>query len=105
MCGSKIALFGCPEKEALATIGNIEVAEGLPHPMLDGVWGKISPTARLRSVQADAQPPELPSDKQTVLFRCTAAGASAPQVRVRFQTLGSLEPVGGGQPAARAKLP
>lgn len=45
--GSKIALFGCPEKEALATIGQIEVAEGLPHPMLDGVWGKVSPTAKL----------------------------------------------------------
>jgi len=44
--GSKIALFGCPEQEALATIGKIEVAEGLPHPMLDGVWGKISPTAK-----------------------------------------------------------
>ena len=45
--GSKIALFGCPEKDALATIGRIEVAEGLPHPMLDGVWGKLSPTAKL----------------------------------------------------------
>lgn len=44
--GSKIALFGCPAGAALATIGDIEVAEGLPHPMLDGVWGKISPTAR-----------------------------------------------------------
>ena len=44
--GSKIALSGCPEKEA-ATIGRIEVAEGLPHPMLDGVWGKLSPTAKL----------------------------------------------------------
>jgi hypothetical protein len=45
--GSKIALFGCPASEALATIGKIEVAEGLPHPMLDGVWGKMSPTARV----------------------------------------------------------
>jgi hypothetical protein len=44
--GSKIALFGCRFADALATIGEIEVAEGLPHPMLDGVWGKISPTAR-----------------------------------------------------------
>jgi len=45
--GSKIAIFGCPAKDALTTIGQIEVAEGLPHPMLDGVWGKISPTAKL----------------------------------------------------------
>ncbi len=43
--GSKIALFACPASKALATIGNIEIAEHLPHPMLDGVWGKISNTA------------------------------------------------------------
>ena len=38
--GSKIALFACPAGKALDTIGAIELAEGLPHPMLDGVWGK-----------------------------------------------------------------
>jgi hypothetical protein len=38
--GSKIALFGCPASDALKTIGKIEVAEGLPHAMLDGVWAK-----------------------------------------------------------------
>ena len=31
--------------ENLDTIGAIEVAEGLPHPMLDGVWAKKSPRA------------------------------------------------------------
>lgn len=41
--GSKIALFGCAESSALETIGRIEVAEGLPHPMIDGVWAKVSP--------------------------------------------------------------
>jgi hypothetical protein len=41
--GSRIALFGCSEKEALKRIGDIEIAEGLPHPMIDGVWSKISP--------------------------------------------------------------
>jgi len=40
--GSKIALFGCPEKEALTRIGQIEVAEGLPHPLINGVWHKQS---------------------------------------------------------------
>ncbi|MFC1715390.1 hypothetical protein ACFL6S_17105 [Candidatus Poribacteria bacterium] len=45
--GSKIALFGCPAEKALDTIGEIEMAEGLPHPMLDGEWGKTSMTARL----------------------------------------------------------
>ncbi len=43
--GSKIALFGCQASEALETIGRIEIQEGLPHPIMDGVWGKISPTA------------------------------------------------------------
>lgn len=43
--GSKIALFGCPAAKALETIGAIEVAEGLPHPMLDGVWGKLAANA------------------------------------------------------------
>ena len=41
--GSKIALFGCPEARALETLGRIEVAEGLPHPLIDGVWAKMSP--------------------------------------------------------------
>ncbi len=41
--GSKIALFGCAEKDALNRIGEIEIAEGLPHPLIDGVWSKISP--------------------------------------------------------------
>lgn len=45
--GSKIALFGCPAEDALETIGQIEVAEGLPHPMLDGEWGKTSTAAKL----------------------------------------------------------
>ncbi len=38
--GSKIALFGCPPEKTLETIGKIEVAEGLPHPVMDGEWGK-----------------------------------------------------------------
>ncbi len=43
--GSRIALFGCPADEALETIGAIEIAEGLPHPMIDGLWGKVAPAA------------------------------------------------------------
>ncbi|CAG5003746.1 hypothetical protein DYBT9275_03221 [Dyadobacter sp. CECT 9275] len=41
--GSAIAIFACPETETLNTIEKIEIAEGLPHPMLDGVWIKRSP--------------------------------------------------------------
>jgi hypothetical protein len=43
--GSKIALFACPATQALETIGAIEVAEGLPHPLLDGVWAKVATNA------------------------------------------------------------
>ncbi len=43
--GSAIALFAVPEARALETIGEIEVKEGLPHPMLDGKWAKVSPTS------------------------------------------------------------
>jgi len=41
--GSRIALFGCEPSQALETIGRIEVDEGLPHPLIDGVWAKVSP--------------------------------------------------------------
>lgn len=43
--GSKIALFGCPVEKTLQTIGVIEQAEGLPHPMIDGEWGKTARSA------------------------------------------------------------
>jgi len=43
--GSRIALFAVPEPQALAAIGAIELAEGLPHPLIDGVWAKVSPGA------------------------------------------------------------
>ena len=41
--GSAIALFGCPEDQVLSRIGVIELAEGLPHPMINGIWHKQSP--------------------------------------------------------------
>jgi len=43
--GSKIALFGCPVEQTLATIGKIELAENLPHPLIDGQWSKITKAA------------------------------------------------------------
>jgi hypothetical protein len=41
--GSSIALFAAPVEQTLARIGQIEVAEGLPHPTIDGVWVKQWP--------------------------------------------------------------
>ncbi|MEQ9289385.1 MAG: hypothetical protein RIG77_20825 [Cyclobacteriaceae bacterium] len=40
MIGSKIALFGCAPDKVLDVIEDIELAEGLPHPMLNGKWAK-----------------------------------------------------------------
>lgn len=40
--GAAIALFGCEPVNALKTIGAIELAEGLPHPEINGVWVKES---------------------------------------------------------------
>lgn len=40
--GCAFALFACDRKDALETIGTIELGEGLPHPMLDGEWLKTS---------------------------------------------------------------
>jgi hypothetical protein len=51
--GSKIALFGCPAASALEIIGAIELAEGLPHPILDGVWGKMGPKATTSYIIVD----------------------------------------------------
>jgi hypothetical protein len=42
---SKIALFLSPSNRALDVIENIELQEGLPHPVVDGVWIKRSPAA------------------------------------------------------------
>lgn len=43
--GSKIALFGCTVDRVLDTIEAVELRENLPHPMIEGEWGKASPAA------------------------------------------------------------
>lgn len=40
--GASFALFCCPAREALSVIGQVELGEGLPHPMLHGEWAKTS---------------------------------------------------------------
>jgi hypothetical protein len=41
--GTAIALFGAPEPQTLDYIETIELGEGLPHPLLDGIWIKKHP--------------------------------------------------------------
>jgi len=36
--GSAVALYACPDDARLSTIESIILAEGLPHPMMDGKW-------------------------------------------------------------------
>lgn len=43
--GSKIALFATKGPQALSAIGEIEVAENLPHPTMNGEWAKMQPEA------------------------------------------------------------
>ena len=43
--GSKVALFGSPNEQILETLGTIELEEGLPHPTVDGAWGKTARSA------------------------------------------------------------
>lgn len=43
--GAKIALFGGLRSDILKRIGKIELEQGLPHPMINGEWDKISRAA------------------------------------------------------------
>ena len=43
--GARIALFGCARPEALACIGQIEQEQSLPHPLIEGEWGKTTRAA------------------------------------------------------------
>lgn len=38
--GSSVALYGCPDTLGLSTIEKVVLAEGLPHPVIDGKWIK-----------------------------------------------------------------
>lgn len=42
IAGSAVALFACPEEEILPVISEIELAEGLPHTLVDGEWAKTA---------------------------------------------------------------
>lgn len=53
--GSKIALFGCDTQSILDYIGQIEVAEELPHPTIDGEWVKTSRKAMMSYLITDFQ--------------------------------------------------
>ena len=41
--GAKIAVTGCPTQNLLDIIEQVEIENGLPHPMLGGVWARRAP--------------------------------------------------------------
>ena len=43
MQGAKVALIGAPRSQLLDAIEEVELGEGLPHPMLNGKWIKRAP--------------------------------------------------------------
>ena len=54
--GASFALFCCKREDALDMIGKIEVAEGLPHPMLKGEWAKTTREAMRSYLIAEFKP-------------------------------------------------
>lgn len=42
IAGSKIALFGDKRSQILSRIGKVELEQGLPHPVIEGEWDKVS---------------------------------------------------------------
>lgn len=50
---SKIALFGCPAGMLPDLLGKIELAEDLPHPLFNGIWGKVAPVMKENWMMTD----------------------------------------------------
>ena len=45
IAGAGVLLFGCARAQALERIGQLEIEQGLPHPMIDGEWVKTARSA------------------------------------------------------------
>jgi len=98
--GSSVALFGCKAADALVTIGEIEIVEGLPHPMLNGVWAKVSPDATLSYLIT----PFGDGDIEQVLARANEAGLRYIYHPGPFRTWGHFELNPGEFPDGDASL-
>jgi len=82
--GSKIALFGCPTAELMDVMGAIELAEGLPHPQMDGMWAKTCPDATASYIIMDFGEEDI--DKAIAVTR--AAGLNYLYHSSPFETWG-----------------
>lgn len=77
--GAKIAIFGCARAEALKVIGQLELDQHLPHPMINGEWAKTARQATCSYLISDYSE----KDFDFVLDKCTRGG---------FQYLYHIEP-------------
>ncbi len=46
LAGNRVAVYGCPYPEIEGLVARIEQQNGLPHPVYEGVWTKLSPEVR-----------------------------------------------------------
>ncbi|MBE6541777.1 MAG: hypothetical protein E7672_04950 [Ruminococcaceae bacterium] len=58
--GSSVALFACDFDNLMPIIEKIELAEGLPHPTINGEWAKTSPLANQSYIQAKCKVENMP---------------------------------------------
>ncbi|MCK5700783.1 MAG: hypothetical protein KAI29_06505, partial [Cyclobacteriaceae bacterium] len=85
--GSAIALFGCKSVNVLKTIGAIELAEGLPHPEINGVWVKESKETNRAYVIA----PFSEEDIDVMIEYTKKAGLRSLYHEDPFETWGNFE--------------
>ena len=84
--GAKALLFGCRRGEALARIGQIEIEQGLPHPMLDGEWEKTSRQAMKSYLISEFSKDEV----DMVLDKAQLAGMDTIYHAEPFETWGNF---------------
>ena len=91
--GSAIALFACPEEEALSAISEIELTEGLPHTLMDGEWAKTARRANASYLIMDFDADTL----DTALDCAEAGGFSCLYHPGPFKNWGHFELEGGDE--------
>ncbi|GAB3346899.1 hypothetical protein GCM10027566_00300 [Arachidicoccus ginsenosidivorans] len=85
--GAKIALFGDQRSQILNRIGKVEIEQGLPHPIIEGEWGKISRDAMRSYMITDFSKDNL----DFVLDKTALAGFKTLYHPGAFKTWGHFE--------------
>lgn len=85
--GASVCLFSCARENALNTIGQIELCEGLPHPILDGEWEKTSRRAMKSYLISDF----VKEDTDMILDKAQLAGMDTIYHAEPFKTWGHFE--------------